>query len=133
MFKGNNETAQLMSTSVNVQALGVKGNDVDCHITGSDVTDDAIFLELDKQYDIAITLDPGSTGVKFHQTKPFCNQNSKCPPELPGGNATHPFSVTRNSDTSLTIHAAPVHSRAVAHYRLNFDGGESCDPIIIHE
>jgi hypothetical protein len=128
-----NETAELTNTTVNIEALGVNGDDVDCRITGADVTDDAIFLKKEKQYDIDVTLDPGTTGLKFHQTKPFCNQNSKCPPALPGGNATHPFSVTRNSDTSITIHAVPIPSRAVAHYRLNFDGNKSCDPIIIHE
>ena len=77
MFKGNNETTDLTRTTVTVKALGVNGDDVDCQITGNDVTDDAIFLEKNKQYDIDVTFDPGSTGLKFHPTKPFCNQPSK--------------------------------------------------------
>jgi hypothetical protein len=134
MGRDKEEESAVRATTVTVKPLSVNGNDVECDILGPDVTDDAIFLQQNQDYDITIKLVPGPAGsYKFHQTKPFCNRNAKCPPALPGGNALPPFSAQRVSDTELLISAAKVNGRAVAHYRLNFDNGQTCDPVIIHE
>jgi len=134
MFKGDGNTVAVTSTTVTVTPQSVNGNEVDCSISGSDVSDDAIFLDHSHGYDITIKLKSGPGGsYNFHPTKPFCNQKGKCPPELPGGSAHNPFSVTPIDATSILVHCDPVPGKGVAHYRLNFDNGMSCDPIIIHD
>ncbi len=126
--------AAVKSTNVTVTPVSMNGKSVECDISGPDVVDDAIFLGLDQGYDLTFQLVSGPGGsLTFDQNKPFCNQSGKCPPELPGGSAHHPYSVTANSATSITVHCSPVNSKAVAHYRLNFADGSSCDPIIIHD
>lgn len=133
MFNQDEKTA-VKATSVTVKPASVNGKTVECDITGPDVTDDAIFLGLNQGYDLTFQLVSGPGGsLAFHPNKPFCNQSGKCPPELPGGSAHPPYNVTAKSPTSITVHCSPVNSKAVAHYRLNFADGSSCDPIIIHD
>lgn len=129
-----NESANLMSATITVTPQATNGLDVECDFSGSPVTDDAIFLALDQAYDITFNLTAGPGGAyTFDGNKPFCNQAKNCPPKLPGGSAHGPYSVASKSGNSITVHVDPVKARAVAHYRLNFNGGYSCDPIIIHD
>jgi hypothetical protein len=134
MTKDRNGGAGLTGISVTVTPQTTNGSDVQCDLSGTSVTDDAIFLDVKEAYDITFNLvtGPGGTYV-FDANKPFCNQAKHCPPALPGGSDHAPFSVTANNGNAITVHVDPVPSRAVAHYRLNFNGGYSCDPIIIHD
>jgi len=131
MFNAD-EDATVKTTTIEVEPVSVNGKAVECKITGDDVADDAIFLGLNQGYDLTFKL-VNAGSLVFHQAKPFCNQKGKCPPELPGGSAHNPYSVTPISPTSIAVHCSPVNLRQVAHYRLNFDDGSSCDPIIIHD
>jgi hypothetical protein len=129
---GNGDDARGVTVTVTPQVTN--GTDVECNFDGTPVTDDAIFLDLNQAYDITFNLADGPGGsYSFHPSKPFCNQAKHCPPELPGGSAHTPYSVTSNGGNTITIHVDRVPARAVAHYRLNFNGGCSCDPIIIHD
>jgi len=130
---GRNGGDAARGVTVTVTPQVTNGTDVECDFAGTDVTDDAIFLDLDQAYDITFKLVGGPGGTySFHSSKPFCNQAKHCPPELPGGSAHAPYSVTPNGNDEIIVHVDRVPARAVAHYRLNFDGGCSCDPIIIH-
>jgi hypothetical protein len=133
MSRDKEEESAVRATVVTVRPVDVSGMTVECDISGNDVTDDAIFLARNQTYDITLRLTPALGVSRFHATKPFCNRNSKCPPELPRGNTSSPFGAQRISDTELLISAQAVNGKAVTHYRLNFDGDLTCDPVIIHE
>jgi hypothetical protein len=123
--------ADAMLATYTVTPMGPPdGKEVECAITGPNVIDEAIFLDLNQGYDLTFELAPGT--YTFDLNKPFCNQSGKCPPAK-GGSAHSPYSVTSRSATTITVHCDPVHAKAVSHYRLNFANDFTCDPIIIHD
>lgn len=132
--------AALTAFTVTVTPKVTTGFDVECDLSDAPVgllTDNALFLDLETPYDITFKLVSGPGGnYSFYQSKPFCNQAKRCPPQLPGGSAHAPCSVTddggSNGGASITVHIDRIQSRTVTNYRLNFDGGFSCDPIIIN-
>lgn len=115
------------------------GSEVECDIAAAGYeTDNALFLPSGSAYDITFQLMASPHGgYTFHTPRPFCNRRKHCPKPLPNGSVTNPYTVTDdgsgNGGASITVHVAQVHGRAVTHYRLNFHGGYSFDPIIIHE
>ena len=129
--------ATLKATTVTVRPTGTTAPDVECDISGPDVTDDAVFLNNVDTYDITFLLrgGGGANPSQFDPANPFANRNAKCP----GGKATPqpPCVVTvppaAPAYDSFTVQVSPTGNRGVSHYRLNFPGGLSCDPIIIHE
>ena len=124
----------ITTLAITVTPQVTNGTDVECDFSGRAVTDDAIFLNLNESSDITFTMATGPGGsYSFDSGKPFCNQSKHCPPKLPAGSAHGPYSVRSNNGNSITVHVDPVPARAVSHYRLNFNGGCSCDPIIVHD
>jgi hypothetical protein len=130
-------------TKVKVEPLFRDGNEVQCRITGDHVEDSepplppntpVVHVPLKRSVRIIFELVPGEAGtLSFHRDKPFCNQLHRCPPELPGGNENHPFKVVDRDPydtTHITVSGEPVPAPLVNYYRLNFDDGSSCDPII---
>ena len=126
---------ELTTTDVTVTAISVTGSSVECEISGVAVTDNAIFVDEKADTTINFTLDDNTgQNVQFDTTNPFGNQHGHCPksgakPKPPCSLANPPAPTT----TSFTIAVAPTPGRAVSYYVLNFEGGLSCDPIIIHD
>ncbi|MES2135759.1 MAG: hypothetical protein V4502_01695 [Pseudomonadota bacterium] len=124
--------AEKEMTSINVAVTPTRksGNEVECDITGNEVVDDALFLARDRTYDITFTLDAAATET-WNQPNPFCARNGKCPAvnAPPHGH----FSIKSVSPKSLTVEARAPNARSVVHYRLNFSGGGTFDPIIIRD
>lgn len=131
---GSEETL-IESFDVQVRRVGGSGNDVDCDISAAGKSDDnAIFLNLNQPYEVTFRLQ-GNPGFGFHRTNPFGTNRGKCPPASATAHA--PFRVTafpsNANPHTFTVAVTPVTGRAVTYYRLNFDNGTSCDPIIIHD
>jgi hypothetical protein len=123
----------LTNVTVTVTPQATNGTEVVCNFSGSAVTDDAIFLNKNEPYDLTFNLVNGPGGsYAFSTSTPFCNQSNHCP--APNAPIKSPYSLNQNpTANSISVHVDPVPSRAVTHYRLNFNGGYSCDPIIIHD
>ncbi|HUP66730.1 MAG TPA: hypothetical protein VM145_00765 [Sphingomicrobium sp.] len=121
---------EMASTSVSVTPTGINGNEVECDITGKEVIDDALFLARDKTYDIVFDLAAGATQT-WDLQNPFCASNGKCPPVNAAAHGH--YRVKSVSAKTLTIEAKAPNARSVIHYRLNFAGGGTFDPIIIRD
>ena len=121
---------EMANTNVSVTPTGKNGNEVHCDITGKEVVDDAIFLASDKSYDIVFDLDAAAAET-WDQQNPFCASNGKCPPV--NAPAHGQYKVKSVSAKTLTVEARAPNARSVIHYRLNFAGGGTCDPIIIRD
>jgi hypothetical protein len=121
--------------TVTVSPTSVNGNDVECDITGTGVTDNSIFLSGSAGGEITFNLVAGPAGTfAFDTGNPFGNQMGRCPrnaakPRSPCSLASSPAPTA----SSFTMNVAPITGKAVSFYRLNFTQGKSCDPIIIHE
>lgn len=102
------------------------GNEIECDITGTDVVDDAICLQRSNSHAITFNL---PAGWAWETTTPFVARQGKCPEEDAMGG---PFQPTIVSATQLQI-TVPQGGKAIFHYRLNFDNGKTCDPIIIRD
>ena len=117
--------------AVTVTPIAQHGNNVDWNIAGPPayVTDNAIFLPAGVgEFDITFTL-PTATALTW-RASPFANGAGRCP--VPGGGPSGQFSVTNVTAKTMTVHSTDPGRRGVAHYRLNFNGGATCDPIIIN-
>ena len=114
-----------------INIVPVGPDTVDCDLVGPNtiVIDNALFLTADTTYDITFNLDL-NTGFAFDQNNPFSNQKKKCPPG--NGGAQPPCSITANAADSFTIQVDGRKKKYVTHYRINFDSGDSWDPIIIN-
>jgi|SRR6478609_7129341 len=124
----------LTNVTVSVTPQSTNGTEVVCNFSGGAVTDDAIFLGLNEPYDLTFNLVNGPGGAYTFDTNntPFCNQSNHCP--APNAPIKKPYSLNPTpTANSITVHVDPVPSRSVTHYRLNFSGGYSCDPIIVHD
>jgi hypothetical protein len=132
-MRDDQDGTTLTTVTVTVTPQSTNGTDVVCNFSGGAVTDDAIFLDLNQPYDLTFNLANGPGGsYAFATNTPFCNQANRCPG--PNAPIKKPFSLSGSpSANSITVHVDPVPSRAVTHYRLNFNGGYSCDPIIVHD
>ena len=63
---------------------------------------------------------------------PFCNTTGQCPNAAAG--PQNGFIVTPGGPNTITVDIPPQGAagyKAVQHYRMNFDGGYTCDPIIV--
>jgi hypothetical protein len=131
--RDNDKGANLMTMTVTVTPQATNGTEVDCNFSGTGVEDDTIWLDLNQGYDITFNLVNGPGGsYSFDTSTPFCNQSNRCP----SANAPikKPYSLKPNpTANSITVHVDEFKSRAITHYRLNFAGGFSCDPIIVHD
>jgi hypothetical protein len=123
------------ATAVTVTAKAVTGKDVDCDFNGTDVTNNAIFVDDQASTTVTFNLvDNTGQNVQFDTSNPFGNQSGHCPknagsPKKPCGLQNPPAPTS----TSFTMSVDPTNGRAVSYYRLNFTNGLSCDPIIIHD
>lgn len=123
---------QTDTIEINVKPNGPTGQpgEVDCDISGTNVIDHAIILPKNGTFEIRFNLD-GPATASWHDTNPFCAQVGKCPRlnSASHGNMT----VTSNSSRQFTVQARAMGRRTIFHYRLNFAGGGTCDPIIIRD
>ena len=132
---GHRDPTALATTVVTVTAKSVNGTDVNCDFSGTDVTDNAIFVSEAANTTVTFNLtDNTGQSVQFDTSNPFGNQKGHCPktagaPKKPCGLQNPPAPT----GSSFTMTVDPTNGRAVSYYRLNFTNGLSCDPIIIHE
>lgn len=122
------------STPVNVTVtpIGVTGHEVDCELDGPAeyMIDNALCLPNTADYEITFQLVPAHGVTAFASRRPFCNQRNRCPPPT-GGNAAPPYRLIDNNGAAITVHLEPVR-KGLSHFRLKFNDGLSCDPIIIN-
>ena len=119
---------------ITVTPTGGAGPNVECDITGppDSVTDHAIFLPLDSgDFEIYFTLDSKSLSWN---TNAFGAHVGKCPkgPTPPPNQPQGQFTPDAPNGSVLRVQATGQSKRSVAFYKLNFNGGNSCDPIIIN-
>ena len=94
------------------------------------LVDDAIWLDPTQDYNITFNL-PGGGQRTWDTTggSPFCNQKGQCPSMTAG--TQNGFSVTGKGPYAMTVYVPSQGGRGVQHYRMNFDNGYTCDPIIV--
>ena len=119
---------------ITVTPTGGAGPNVECDITGPPdyVTDHAIFLPLDSgDFEIYFTLDSKSLSWN---TNAFGAHVGKCPkgPTPPPNQPQGQFTPDAPNGSVLRVQATGQSKRSVAFYKLNFNGGNSCDPIIMN-
>lgn len=120
--------------TVTVTPVYVDGKNVTCIPCGGCVEADAILVPQNGSVDITFELEDGPGGTyDFHSEKPFTNQMGQCPPPLPAGTVTVPFSLTSCGAKAITVHSEPTNGKAHSFYRLNFQDGYTWDPVIIHD
>lgn len=119
------------------QAAGGNG-EVVCEIDGpssAHTKGGVIKLKSGQSYNLKFTL-PSTTGVTFHASGDdafWCN-GSSCPTAKGtyGGGLNNP--TVSSDQLTLTVQAdPPAGTKGMAFYRLNFAGGGSFDPVIIHD
>jgi hypothetical protein len=131
-----------MATQINVTVTpgNPKANkDVPCQLQVAPpqyLVDDAIWLDPGQAYDITFNLVGGVARTWSQQgsgeNPPFCNTKGQCPDTSVG--AQYGFTVTPGGPNKITVNVpsqGQSGTRAVQHYRMNFDNGYTCDPIII--
>jgi hypothetical protein len=121
---------EFVSTVVTVSPQNTM-HGLECDITGKEVHDDAIFLDHDKGYEIEFTI-PDDSDWEWDVTDPFCARVGKCPPP---GSPPHGLMGVKGTPTrkKFTVDARPTGGKQVFHYRLNFRGGRTYDPVIIRD
>ena len=126
-----------VTIEIKVTFVTGKGPNVVCTITGDPtyVTSNAIFLPLadDTDYILNFTFDPGTSGLSW-DSNAFGADVGQCPHHAPPppGTKQGQFIAGAPIDSLLQVIASGQSRRSVAHYKLNFNGGNSCDPIIIN-
>ena len=128
--------SQTTRIDITVTPTGGAGPNVECDITGPAdyVTDHAIFLPLNSgDFEIYFTLDPGPQSLSWN-ANPFAAHVGKCPkgPTPPPNQPQGQFTPDAPNGSVLRVQATGQSKRSVAFYKLNFNGGNSCDPIIIN-
>jgi hypothetical protein len=93
------------------------------------LVDDAIWLSPTEEYNIMFNLPGGGPRTWDVGGNPFCNMKGKCPTAANG--TTDGFQVTAKGPNAITVNVPRQDPKAVQHYRMNFDNGYTCDPIII--
>lgn len=122
---------EILAAEINVTpTTHLKGDDVECDIDGRKVHDDAIRLGRDDDYTLTFTLDPQGA-YKWAAQDAFVARNGKCP--RAGAPSNGRYQIVDRQDYVLTVEARGNGNREVIHYRLNFDNGKTCDPIIIRD
>lgn len=129
----------LRQVTITIDVTFVTGNgpNVVCDITGDPtyVTNNAIFLPLasDTDYILNFTFHPGTSGLSWNSSA-FGADVGQCPhrPPPPPGTQQGQFIAGAPIGNVLQVIAAGQPCRSVAHYKLNFNAGNSCDPIIIN-
>jgi hypothetical protein len=118
------------------QAAGSNG-EVVCEIDGpssAHTKGGVIKLKSGQSYNLKFTL-PSTAGVTFHATgdDAFWCSSSTCP-TAKGTNGAGLKNPSVSSDQlTLTVEADPPTGKGLVFYRLNFAGGGSFDPVIIHD
>lgn len=124
------DLAETIEISVRPRGATGQPGEVMCDIAGDKVIDDAIILPIEGTFHITFNLD-GPATASWHKTDPFCAHIAKCPPQ---NSASHGnMTVTSKSSKQFTVEAKAMGRRAIFHYRLNFAGGGTYDPIIIRD
>lgn len=122
---------ELLQTEVTISPRNT-AHGLECDIDGSNVVDDAICLPRDRSYMIRFTLDPSSQW-KFNTDDPFCARVGKCPPPDWPGEGSLRVSGTPTRDDFTVEARGTGGAKKIYHYRLNFEGGRTYDPIIIRD
>jgi hypothetical protein len=105
----------------------------ECDINGgAEVVDEAICLK-NGTYQINFTLDQNCQW-SWDSSRPFQVNPGKCPRENHPADHPHFEVVDPVSPKSFTVEArSPGNNKRIFHYRLNFENGDTYDPIIIRE
>lgn len=100
----------------------------ECDISGQYVVDDAICLPKGQDHDLTFTIAAGSAWT-WDTSTPFASRVGKCPaPGTKGG----PLTPKGANGTTFSVNV-PSGNKNIFHYRLNFSGGDTFDPIIIRD
>ena len=91
--------------------------------------DDAIWLDPTQDYSLTFNLPGGGPRTWDVAGQPFCNMKGQCPGQ--NGTTQNGFNVTNKGPNAITVYVPAQGGKAVQHYRMNFDNGYSCDPIIV--
>lgn len=123
-----------MATQINVTVTpgNPNGNAVPCqlHVAPPQyLVDGAIWLDPAQDYNIMFNIVAGNPRTWDVAGQPFCNMKGQCP--AAAGGTQNGFNVTAKGPNAITVYVPAQGSRAVQHYRMNFDNGYSCDPIIV--
>lgn len=129
------EETPLMATNITVTVT--PGNpkpdkEVPCKLVVAPpkyLVDDAIWLSPTEEYNIMFNLPGGGPRTWDVAGNPFCNMKGQCPTAANG--TQDGFNVTAKGANSITVNVTRQDPKAVQHYRMNFDSGYSCDPIIV--
>lgn len=128
------EGAMATNITVTVNPGNPQGNkEVSCNLVVAPpkylVAPDIIWLDPGVDYDITFHLAPANGVTNWHST-PFGNQaGSGCP--ATGAGACPPFTQNAGGGpNSMSIHVTGG-GRSVNSYRLDFNNGYFCDPIIV--
>jgi len=130
--------------NVDVTPMLRNGNSIFCEIDPTPGTPRRFvkggFIKLPRggQYEIIFHLMAGDVGpLQFDTEDPFCSDSSTCPAlGAQNGQYSNPRVTSSNPlgvDDTLSVDAAPAPPKNAVHYRLNFNGGAYCDPIIIND
>jgi len=126
-----------VQVDVDVTPVVPQGSSVLCEIDpshgtpGRFVKGGFIKLPAGGQYEVIFHLQEGDVpGLEFDTSDPFCSDSNTCP--ALGAHDGQYSNPRVTAPTTLSVDATPAHPRNVVHYRLNFDGGAYCDPIIIN-
>ena len=126
-------TKQTETVKVTVEPYVNDEGRLECNITGDGgtVIDDAICLRRDREYQIDFKLHDNSK-YYWDVEDPFCAKVGKCPPR---GAPQHGVVKLVGTPTrsQFTVEAKQTTSKQIFHYRLNFEGGRTYDPIIIRD
>ncbi|MDQ3482350.1 MAG: hypothetical protein M3448_02930 [Pseudomonadota bacterium] len=108
------------------------GNEIECDISGTDVIDDAIYLDRSRDYLLAFQLDEHGS-YQWDRGDPFNARNGKCPKPNKPGNGRYKVASCTDHLLEVTARGPSLPKKEVVHYRLNFAGGITYDPIIIRD
>lgn len=135
LFSGRRQGMPTTRITVTVTPGPPNGNEVPCqlHVAPPQfLVDDAIWLDPTQDYDITFNMVAGSArtwNVAAGGPGPFCNIRGQCPAIAAG--TSDGFAITARGPNAITVHVPALGTKAVQHYRMNFDNNLTCDPIII--
>ena len=93
-----------------------------------------IWIDPTEEYNIVFNLPAGGprTWDMAPDSNVFCNRKGQCPATSDGTNDG--FNVTARGPNAIAVNVPPqgqADTKAIQHYRMNFDSGYSCDQIIV--
>lgn len=128
--------AETTRVVVDITPMLRNGGTVYCEVdpapgSGRYVKGGVIKLPRGATYDVEFRIQPGEVeGLQFDPEAPFWSAANACPGAA--GNDGQFTDPTYVDPTTASVRATPVGGKNAVHYRLNFNDGSNCDPIIIN-